>query len=104
MTASLSNLRVATPKASGYLAQLSKHFGHKIDVLQTADETIFTFSDGRVSAHVKDDALVFAASAETDTQLRKVEQIIGSHLERFAFRENLVVTWPKAATTENGEI
>lgn len=94
MTIQTATTHVQTPKATGYLGQLCNHFGHKISVDRSEDTAVFHFADGLVTAQADGNTLVFDAQAETSAQLEKIEQIIGSHLERFAFRENLTVTWP----------
>jgi hypothetical protein len=59
-----STATVATPEASIDLEQLRRHLGHET---ATADD-----AEGRA----------------------RVERVVGSHLERFAHREELVVSWP----------
>lgn len=88
-----SKTAVHTPKAAGYLAQLCKHFGHKIDVEQDADGAVFHFKDGLARGAAENSVLTLRVEAETEPKLRNLEHIVGSHLERFAFRENLRVTW-----------
>jgi hypothetical protein len=36
---------------------------------------------------------VLLATAENDTNLAQLEQVVGGHLERFGFRDELVVLW-----------
>jgi hypothetical protein len=90
-----SKTTLSTAKASGYVAQLGKHFGHKIEVEQTSDGTVFHFSAGTARAQAQGDLLHLSAQADTAENLHKVETILGSHLERFAFREDLRVAWPE---------
>lgn len=95
-----SKTTVSTPKAAGYVAQLAKHFGHKIDVEQKAGAVVFHFSAGTAQARADGKLLQLNAEAETFEHLHEVEQILGSHLERFAFREDLRVIWPEATGIE----
>lgn len=91
---------LSTPKADGYVEQLSKHFGHKINVERQTDEVVFHFSAGTARAQAEGDILRLSAQAETFEQLQKLQEILGSHLERFAFREDLRVIWPEATDIE----
>lgn len=90
---------VTTPKAAGYATQLGKHFGHKIPVETEGGETRIRFGFGLGLAIAEGDRLRLVAEAESDDDARKVAGILGSHLERFAFRENLSVAWPDTPTT-----
>lgn len=57
-------------------------------------ETAHAWADG--------DALLLRVKAESPEKIRKIEDIIGSHLERFAFREDLRVVWPENPSVEQG--
>ncbi len=90
MSLSQSISHVQTPKAEQYLQQLCKHFGHKVPVTFNAQQGSITLPFGHCQLSVQDGVLTLAVSGE---DRGKLEQVIGSHLERFAFRENLTVTW-----------
>lgn len=94
---------VKTPKAAAYATQLSKHFGHKVDVEQIESGAIFHFSFGTGTAEVNGELLTLTATAETTEHLHKVATVLGAHLERFAFRENLQLGWPEPVTSIDGE-
>lgn len=94
---------VTTPKATAYMAQLGKHFGHKIKVEQVGDATVFYFAFGTGEADVSGDQLTLTALAETHESMAKLARVMGSHLERFAFRENLTLVWPEDKTSEESE-
>lgn len=83
---------VQTPKASRYLQQLCKHFGHKVPVEFDALNGSITLPFGTCVLVALEGELILTVSGD-DTG--KLEQVIGSHLERFAFRESLDVTWDK---------
>lgn len=103
MSSLTATTRIHTSKADGYLSQLCKHFGHKISVDQLDDTAVFHFTGGTVTAHSDGENLTFNVHANTSDRLQKIAQIIGSHLERFAFRENLTVTWPQVQSSTMGE-
>ncbi|MGB0902456.1 DUF2218 domain-containing protein [Halocynthiibacter sp.] len=94
---------VTTPKAAAYVAQLAKHFSHKIEVEQNGDLTVFHFSFGTGQIDISGDQLTLTAAAETPDQMAKLAHVMGSHLERFAFRENLSLVWPEHVTTTESE-
>ncbi|MFO7033302.1 DUF2218 domain-containing protein [Limnospira fusiformis CCALA 023] len=77
----------STPKASGYLQQLCKHFAHKIPVTfeETSGEISFPIATCTLAA--SDDELQITVTATTLEDLERAKAIIDSHLERFAFRE-----------------
>lgn len=89
-----SQALLTTAKAANYIRQLSKHFAHKIRVEDGEGLIIFHFADGRATAQAEGNHLKLHVDAATIGQHQRVEEIIGSHLERFAFRENLRVHWP----------
>ena len=68
---------IETPRAGVYLKQLCRHFGHKV-------ETTFDDHDGRISF----------AFGECELRADDGRLELTGHLERFAFREELRVTWP----------
>ncbi len=96
-----SSARVPLSSPRRYLGQLCKHFGHKITA--TYDED---YRSGRIAFPMgpceleADDAagvLVMRVSAAIDDDLTRLERVVGSHLERFVFREPLTVTWMRSA-------
>ncbi len=82
---------VTTAKADAYVQQMCKHFAHKVDVTQ-----VIRFGFGTGELHAVDGRIVLSAHAEDRLQLERIETVLGSHLERFAFRERLIVTWPQS--------
>lgn len=81
--------RVITPNGAKYAQQLCKHFGHKITA---------TFADGHGECHfdagtavldADPDGLTITVSASDAAGNERLQQVIESHLLRFAFREQL---------------
>lgn len=87
---------VTTDRASGYLQQLCKHFGHKVPVTFTPEAGEITLPFGSSALHAHDGVLTLSVTGEDD-DLTKLEEFIGSHFARFAFRENLHLTWARDA-------
>lgn len=90
----ISTVTLTTAKASGYLQQLCKHFGHHMQVDFTTTTCAINFPFGSASLEANDEALTMRVEGE-EQNIEKLETVMASHLERFAFRENLRVTWNK---------
>ena len=78
-----------TDNASRYIAQLCKHFAHK--VAASFDETRgeAALPSGPATMEARNGALHFEVQAETPEQLARGKHIIEDHIVRFAFREKL---------------
>ena len=87
-----STSQVHTPKASQYLQQLCKHFGHKVPVEFDTVRGTIGLPFGTCELEARDGFLTMSVEGE---DAGKLEQVIGSHLERFGFRETLTVTWDR---------
>ncbi|WP_281858939.1 DUF2218 domain-containing protein [Litoreibacter halocynthiae] len=85
--------RISTTRASTYLQQLCKHFGHKVEVQFDPTSGHISFPFGQCDLSATQDNLDLTVSAETDADLSKTSRVIASHLERFAFRENPEFEW-----------
>jgi catechol 2,3-dioxygenase len=93
LTGLSSRAVVATAKPSPYLLQLAKHFRHKLDVRFDEDSAVIPFAFGTAELAAEPEALTIVAHAHTPSDLARVEQVVGSHLERFGRRDELQVTW-----------
>ncbi|WP_136683235.1 DUF2218 domain-containing protein [Falsirhodobacter xinxiangensis] len=89
----ISTASVPTTKPSAYLQQLCKHFGHKIPVEFTPEAGRITFEMGIAELEAADDALILRVTGD---DIERLENVVASHLERFAFREELKVVWTRA--------
>jgi hypothetical protein len=91
-----SEARIPTEHASKYLQQLCKHFGHKIPATFDAETGHLTFEMGTTALAAKPDVLVLRNEAPEAVGLARLEEVVASHLVRFAFREELKVDWTPA--------
>lgn len=89
---------VATNRPSRYLTQLCKHFGQKIPAEYDNEKGTTTFEAGTCVMHARDGVLRLRAEAGNDDGLRQVQDVVGSHLERFGARDELTVQWTRVAT------
>ena len=90
----------ATAHAERYLGTLCKHFGHKVPVTHEPGSGRIELPFGQCDLRADDAGLGLTALASDRPTLDKTIQIISSHLDRFAFRENPELTW---AITEGAE-
>lgn len=88
-----STILVETGNASGYLQRLCKHFGHKLEVEFTPETGSIAFEFGRAALRAGPDGLTMTALAGNEEDLARLREVLASHLERFAFREELKVDW-----------
>lgn len=86
---------VTTKSAFRYLGQLCKHFGHKVPASLEGDHGWIAFDFGRCHLAATDDELSLHNTATAAEELQRLEQVIASHLARFAFRETLAITWQR---------
>src|SRR5690554_674956 len=95
-----STARIESANAPRYLARLCRHFSHKRQVERTETEGQVEFDMGTCVLEARDSVLTLKAVATTAEDLSKVQQVIGSHLERFAAAmkdgEQLTVSWQPA--------
>lgn len=84
---------VHTPKAAGYLAQFCKHFAHKVPVSQNGDSARITFERGDCLLLAQGDILTIVVESGDAEAIPVLEDVVARHLERFAFREELVIDW-----------
>lgn len=86
--------RIATPKARGYMIQLCKHFGHKVEASYTDTTGRIAFGERICELDSSQtDLLAITLHAGTEAELHAVEDIVACHLVRFAFKEDLAIQW-----------
>ncbi len=76
-----------TGSASRYMAQLCKHFAHKIPVTLNERDGRMVFGPGVCDVVAEETGLRMRASAEDEAGLLQVQSVVIRHLQRFAFRE-----------------
>lgn len=95
--ATTSHAAIATENASRYLQQLCKHFAHKIPVSFDETQGRITFDMGECRLSATGSQLRLEARAQSPESLPTLEDVVARHLVRFAFREELAVTWVTGA-------
>jgi hypothetical protein len=94
---------VATPTPERYAKQLAAHLGRRLEVREEADGLRLVFGAGEGTddgasigdclLRPQEAALELCASAADAAGLERITQVVGSHLERFGQRNELVVVW-----------
>jgi hypothetical protein len=92
-----STADVATEHASKYLQQLCKHWSHKMVTEFDPAKGRVDFPSGAQLSLEADGASLHLKLAAADDSLERMEGVVADHLKRFAFREELVFDWAKAA-------
>lgn len=98
MTGTLSSQADVVTDAPGrYAKQLVAHLGRRLAF--TSDGTTSTASIGEATARitVADGVLTLHAEGPDEPSLAQVQHVLGSHLERFARRDELAVTWTRTS-------
>ncbi len=88
-----ANTLLTTQNADRYLGTLCKHFGHKVPVTYENGSGRIELPFGQCTLNAHATGLSLSATADDKSKLDKTIEVITSHLERFAFRENPELTW-----------
>ncbi|MBX3480403.1 MAG: DUF2218 domain-containing protein [Caulobacter sp.] len=92
-----SHARLITDRAVRYMTQLGKHWSHKFPVLLGEADCEIELPVGRCAMRADGEGLDITATAETLENLTRLEDVIASHLARFAFREGEIsLAWTRA--------
>jgi hypothetical protein len=83
---------IATPEAAGLAIRMEKHFGHKVAVERRDDAVHVETRFGRFELEPRDGALDVRLQPNNDEDAPRLQEVVASHLERFA-RTPIEVTW-----------
>lgn len=84
---------VVTDAPGRYAKQLVSHLGHKATFETDGPASTAKFGGGTGTVVVGEGVLTLLAEAPDAESLERVQWVLGSHLERFGQRNELVVTW-----------
>lgn len=84
---------VQTEKASRYMKAMINHFGSKVNAAYEGNNGHVDFGFGRCEMQADETALTLRAMGKNAGEISGVERIIGSHLVRFAQKEELSISW-----------
>jgi hypothetical protein len=88
-----SSAIVISERASGYLQQLCKHFGHKVAVSFTPERGTIVFDFGNCALASIVFMLRLSDNAGSLVGLSRVQHVIAMHVVRFDFREKPEIVW-----------
>ena len=89
-----SRSEVATPNASRYLVQLSRHWSHRFDVRFDETASHIPFDSGAVCRLEARDGRLLIDLEAPEGELERMQGVVADHLNRFAFREGeLAFDW-----------
>ncbi|HVY16385.1 MAG TPA: DUF2218 domain-containing protein [Rhodopila sp.] len=97
LTGLTSEARVPTNMPRRYLGQLCKHFQHKLPVTLDEWRGRIEFPAGacELDAAAVGGTLLMRVTAQDQDALARLEDVVGRHFERFAFRDELKVQWTR---------
>lgn len=78
---------VPTSNAARYVTQLCKHWSHKLAVEQKDDRGVVKFGDAVATLEPDGDELVVTILANDGPTTERLQSVLSTHLDRFAFRE-----------------
>jgi hypothetical protein len=88
---------VPTGRASHYIKVLCRHFEHKVPAEFNDERGDVNFPFGKCQLLAQPEALVLQVDAEDEENFERVKAVVGSHLEKFAYRgETITVDWVTA--------
>jgi hypothetical protein len=90
-----SAAQVTTDQPGRYLKQLCRHFGHKHEARFDDAHGEILLPSGSCRLGATPGRLTLEARAASADELAHLEDVIGRHLERFAHRDALTVTWSR---------
>lgn len=84
---------VNTDKANVYLKKFCRHFAHKLPTQfnDNMGNVIFPFGDCKLTS--QDSQLTFLVEAKSKEALAKMQDVVARHMERFAIRDGITLTW-----------
>ena len=96
MTTLVSRAEVVTDAPGRYAKQLVAHLGRRLEF--TTDGATSTAAIGSATGQIVigDGVLTLVATGPDEDGVARAEHVLGSHLERFGQRNELVVTWTRA--------
>ncbi len=99
MTTHLSRADVVTDAPARYAKQLVSHLGRKVPFATDGPTSTATIDGMTLAITVAETALVLTVAGSDPAAVARGEHALGSHLERFGARRELVVTWTRTTTT-----
>ncbi|AYC31475.1 DUF2218 domain-containing protein [Pseudomonas cavernae] len=84
---------VPTATPARYIGRLCKHFAHKIPVHYDEHAGRIEFAFGLCLLTAENAGLTLRVESSNTADLEKLQQVVASHFERFAWQEALQLDW-----------
>lgn len=85
--------RIPTDKAEKYLKWLCGHFKIKVPVEYDKRHGSVQFPFGECTMDAQQDILLLRVTADDPDSFARLKEVVGGHLERFAHKDSVHVTW-----------
>lgn len=82
-----------TEHAGRYLQQLSKHWAHKFRTEFTPVSSTIALPLGETRLKADAKRLLVEITAHKSEDVKSLQDVVQTHIERFAFKETLVFEW-----------
>jgi hypothetical protein len=92
---------IPTTHASRYLQQLCKHWSHRFEVTFDPAQGVVRMPTATCLFGAEPDRLVLRLESEDVPALPRLCDVVTEHLKRFAFREELDVSWSELGQSQN---
>ena len=83
----IAKASVPTASAAKYMAQLCKHWSHKLAVELSEGKGVVRFPAAVATFDARAEALLVTIEGEKSEEVERLKGVVVSHLDRFAFRE-----------------
>ncbi len=97
-----SRTDISTAAGQRYLVQVCKHFAHKLPASWDDQGGRIEFTFGTCRLKASPEALSVDVEAATQPDLERMEHVVLTHLQRFAFREELTAAWSSLGSSPAG--
>ncbi|MGE8503722.1 MAG: DUF2218 domain-containing protein [Pseudomonas sp.] len=88
-----SSTFVATDTPARYISRLCKHFAHKIPTSFDEQQGRIEFTSGLATLKAENQGLRLQVESASSDDLQRLQGVVGSHFERFAWQEELSLDW-----------
>ncbi|MBC7814249.1 MAG: DUF2218 domain-containing protein [Burkholderiales bacterium] len=89
----IAETNIQTAQASKYIKWLCGHFNHKAKAEYDDQRGTVQFEFGHCEMQAQPDSLFIRVQADDAEAFERVKYVVGDHLERFAKKESIQVTW-----------
>ncbi|MGG2395841.1 DUF2218 domain-containing protein [Pseudomonas sp. SH1-B] len=93
MNSLTSSAFVTTDTPARYISRLCKHFAHKIPVSFDEQQGRIEFTAGLATLQAEEQGLRLQVESANNDDLQRLQGVVASHFERFAWQEELTLDW-----------